>query len=258
LIDIAKNAGCDYVKFQKRDIDSCYTQQFLDSPRESPYGNTQRDQKQGIEFGLEEYKEINKYCWNKGIGWFASPWDVKSVYFLRDNFGNNLSYFKIPSALITDMEILEVIHQSNQSVIISTGMSTKEEVDNCLNYLGDQVEYILACTSTYPTAKEEMNLSFITTLKQEYGKKYKIGLSNHFPGISPMYVAYGLGAEMLEFHVTLDRSSYGSDQAASIEPQGVQKLCRDIRDFEVMMGNEDWIVFPSEQKIKDKLRKDRP
>jgi N-acetylneuraminate synthase len=152
------------------------------------------------------------------------------------------------------MKLLEAIKQTGKPVIISTGMSTKKEVDNCVIYLGDQIEYILACTSTYPTPTIEMNMNFIKTLKEEY-RKYKIGFSNHNPGIMFCAVAGALGAEMIELHVTLDRSIYGSDQASSIEPEGIIRLGKYIRSIEEGMGNGLWAVFPGEIPIKKKLRR---
>lgn len=249
LIDVAQLAGLDYVKFQKRDIDSVYAKEYLDSPRESPWGTTQREQKEGLEFNYVEYKEINDYS-SKLTGWFASPWDVKSVDFL-DHFDSK--FIKVASAMITDFELLESIKSKSKSVIISTGMSTKQEVDACVDFLGDQVEYILACTSTYPTKNEDMNLNFIKTLKKEY-PKHRIGFSNHNAGIQFCLFSAVLGAEMIEFHVTLDRAMYGSDQSASIETSGVLKIGSHIRAIEAGMGDGNWTVTPEEEKIKEKLR----
>lgn len=252
LIDVAVIAGCDYVKFQKRTIEAVYTKEELDAPRKSPWGTTNRQQKEGLELSMNDYAEIDHFCKEKKIPWFASPWDVKSV-FLITRF--NIPYIKIPSALITNLGLLDICKSStNKPIIISTGMSTKNEVDAALNLLGDQVEYILACTSTYPTSDNEMNLNFMTTLKKEY-PKYKIGFSNHSPGIVYMIAAATLGAEMLEFHATLDRASYGSDQAASIETTGVLKIAKHIHNLEKAMNSGHWRVYKSEEAIKKKLRK---
>ena len=253
LIDVAEIAGLDYVKFQKRDIESVYTKEFLDSPRESPWGVTQRDQKMGIEFTEEDYVHINNYVEGcKSVkGWFASPWDTKSVYFL-EKF--NCPYIKVASACITDFVLLETIKKTSCPVVISMGMSTKKEVDACIDYLGNQIEYILACKSTYPTVDEDMNLNFIKTLKKEY-PKYKIGFSNHSAGIQMCLAAAVLGAEMIEFHVTLDRAMYGSDQSASIETTGVLKIGEHIRSLEKALGTGEWIISPGEKKIREKLRK---
>ena len=251
LISISSAAGLDYVKFQKRDIESCYTKEFLDSPRESPYGTTQGDQKRGIEFEADEYQHIDAICRVINMGWFASPWDVTSVDFLS-RF--RVPYMKVASACITDFKLLEAIKQTNIPVIISIGMSTKDEVNKCLNYLGKRVEYILACKSTYPTPNEDMNMNFITTLKQEY-PKYRIGFSNHNAGIQFCLGAIFLGAEMIEFHITLDRSMYGSDQAASIESNGVFKLGKHAKSIESGLGNGVWSMTDGEKVIREKLRK---
>lgn len=253
LISVANLANLDYVKFQKRTIEKVYTKEELDKYRESPWGFTNRDQKLGLEFEKKEYDEIDLYCKAHSMEWFASPWDENSVVFLSNY---NPPFIKIPSALITNYELLSaVMYHSTAPIIISTGMSTKKEVDDCLDYLGDRVEYILACTSTYPTKDNEMNMKFISTLKNEYSPKYKIGFSNHSPGIFWAAVAPAFGAEMLEFHMTLDRSMYGSDQPASIEPGGVNRLATYARNWEDGMGTGEWTVFPSEEEIKKKLRK---
>ena len=250
LIDLAAMAGCSFVKFQKRTVSVVYTKEELDAPRISPWGITNREQKMGLEFSMEGYEEINTYCKDR-IPWFASPWDVASVSAITDF---DIPYIKIPSALITNMDLLHECKNHNQPVILSVGMSTKEEVDKAVNFLGGQVEYILACTSTYPTPIREVNLNFIKVLKDEY-PRHRIGFSNHHPGIVLMVVAAAFGAEMMEFHVTLDRSSYGSDQAASIEPTGVLKICKYVYDLELAMGDGKWTVFDSEEEIKKKLRR---
>ncbi len=253
MIDVANLAELDYVKFQKRDINSVYTKEFLDSSRESPWGTTQGEQKRGIEFGTLDYTKINSYVKKKDHlkGWFASPWDVKSVAFLNQF---DVPYIKVASASITDYELLTAIKESDIPVIISVGMSTKIEVDSCLNLLGNQVEYILACKSTYPTKNEDVNLRFINTLRLEY-PRYRIGFSNHSSGIQMCLAASVLGAEMIEFHTTLDRSMYGSDQSASIETTGVLKIGKHIRSLEQAMGTGNWTITPEEEKIREKLRK---
>jgi len=251
MIYMASKYNCDYVKFQKREISLVYTKEELDKPRESKWGTTTRDQKMGLEFGRAEYDEIDSYCKLLNMKWYASPWDPISVDFLMKY---NPPYMKIPSALITNFELLEAVKNTGKPTIISTGMSTKDEVDACLNFMGDQVEYILACCSTYPTKDEEMNLKFIQTLIKEYGHKYKIGFSNHNPGTYYCTVAPALGAQMIEFHITLDRTFEGSDQAASIEEAGVRIITSHIRCLEVAMGTGEWWVRDSEIPIKNKLR----
>ncbi len=251
LIDAASFAGCDGVKFQKRTIASVYSKEELDKKRESPWGNTNRQQKEGLEFDFTEYQVIDKYASTKNLIWFGSPWDCESVDFLAKF---NPPFIKIASALITNMELLEAVKSANIPVIISTGMSTKEEVYIAVEYLGSSLVYILACTSTYPTKAEEMNLRFITTLKKEF-PKHKIGFSNHSPGIVFILAAATLGAEMIEFHITLDRTMYGSDQASSIEPFGMLRAVRNIEATQQGIGTGEWTVFPSEEIIKQKLRK---
>ena len=251
LIRMSKVAGCDYVKFQKRTIEKVYTKEELDRPRESPWGTTNRQQKMGLEFSAADYLEIDTFCKDTQISWFASPWDIDSVDFLASM---NVPYIKIASACLTDFRILEHIKVSEIPVILSTGMSTKKEVDNAVEYLDGQIEYILACCSTYPCKAEESKLNMIQILK-EYYPKYKIGYSNHSPGLTFSIAAAALGAEMIEFHVTLDRSMYGSDQAASIETPGVISLVKHVRDIEKANSVQGWNIFESELKIKNKLRK---
>jgi N-acetylneuraminate synthase len=251
MIKNAKEAGCDFVKFQKRTIDVVYSKEELDKPRESPWGSTTREQKEGLEFNREEYDEIDRYCEEIGIKWFASPWDIQSVKFLEKY---NCPYIKIPSALITDIDLLEEIRITKIPVIMSTGMSTQEEVRKATKYLGSQIEYLLACTSTYPTVDEEVNLRFITTLKKEY-PHYRIGFSNHSPSAFFVSASAALGSEMIEFHYTLDRAMYGSDQAASIETGGMKRVVAYVRGIQRVLGTGEWTVFPSEEKIKQKLRK---
>jgi N-acetylneuraminate synthase len=252
MIEAAQKAGCEYVKFQKRTIEKVYSKEELDKPRSSPWGKTNRDLKTHLEFGKREFDQINNFCDSIGMKWFASPWDVDSVKFLLQY---NPEYIKIPSALITKKDLLEEVKKSRVRSIISTGMSTLEEVKDCLDILGSQCEYILACTSTYPTRTDEMNMLKINKLKMDF-PSYKIGFSNHHPGILFSVVAAALGAEMVEFHFTLDRSVYGSDQAASIELPGMVKIVDYIKEIEKGWGDGEWKVFPSELPIKKKLRKE--
>ena len=251
LMDVASLSGCDGVKFQKRTIELVYSQEELDKERESPWGYTNRQQKEGLEFGVTEYKIINQYAGKKDLIWFGSPWDCESVNFLASF---HPPFMKVASALLTDFELLEAIKQTEIPIILSTGMSTREEVYAAVNYLRRHLVYILACTSTYPSKAKEINLNFITTLKGEF-PQYKIGFSNHSPGIIFIEAATILGAEMIEFHITLDRSMYGSDQASSIETPGVLRVVRNIKAIGEGMGTGEWTVFPSEEIIKCKLRK---
>ena len=252
LIDVCHVAGVHYVKFQKRDIESCYTKEFLDSPRESPWGTRQRHQKMGLEFDEKEYDEIDKYCYRVGMQWFASAWDLISLDFIMQY---NIPFIKIPSALITDFDFLERTRKYDQQVILSTGMSTQDMIDDAIEILGiEKIYCIMQCTSTYPSASKEQNLQCIANFKVKYPWT-KIGFSNHSPGLTYMTVAAGLGAEVIEFHITLDRAMYGSDQAASIEPEGVLKIAKYVRKIQDAMGDGIKKIYPSEEPIIKKLRK---
>jgi len=221
LIDIVSSAGISLVKFQKRTIEVIYTKEELDKPRESPFGTTTWEQKQGLEFSMSEYILIDSYCTQKGIAWLASPWDKESAFFLSQF---KIPFLKIPSALITDFDFLEICRDTSIPLILSTGMSTLEMVDKAIDVIGKKNIYcIMHCTSTYPTKPEESNMMCIPIFRERYPWT-KIGFSNHYPGLMSMVMAGTLGIDMIECHVTLDRSMYGSDQAASIEPQGIFHL----------------------------------
>ena len=255
LIDVAVLGGCQYVKFQKRTIEDVYTKEDLDKYRESPWGTTNREQKYGLEFGKKEYDEINTYCKDKGIEWFGSPWDTKSVDFLMQY---DPKYIKIASAMLTNdiliKKIMTATKNTSTKIILACGMTDKQELDNCLSLIGSSTEYILSCTSSYPTPVKDLNMNRIKTLQQEYGTRYKIGFSNHSAGIQFIYAAGVMGAEMLEFHITLDRAMYGSDQSASIEPAGVLKIGQYVRDFENSLGDGFLGCQKSEIPIRKKLR----
>jgi len=252
LIDVAYSAGCDYVKFQKRDINIVYTQEELDKERESPWGHTTRQQKEGLEFDWHEYKEIETYCIGKGIGWFASAWDLNSFAFLEEF---NCPFIKIPSALITNDALLEEAAKSIKRIIISTGMSTIEMVDHAVHKIGKGKIYcIMACTSTYPSKPEELNLNQIITLKERYPWA-KIGFSNHYPGLMGLIMAAVLDVRMLEFHVTLGRTMVGSDHASSIEPKGVFELVDRLKLIEAMRGDGIKRIYENELPIIKKLRR---
>ena len=251
LIDAANDNGIQYVKFQKRILEETVPMEERNKMKETPWGNiSYMDYKKHLEFEFEDYHEIDKYCSGTNVEWFASPWGPKAAEFILDF---DMPYIKIAGASISDFEMFEVIKSNTSTpLIISTGMASKKEVDACLDFFGDQVEYILACTSTYPTKDQDMNLNFIKTLKSDYSM-YRIGFSNHHPGVVLSLVAAGLGAEMIEFHCTVDRSMFGSDQAASIEIPGMIKLARDIQSLELAMGTGEWKVTEEEKKIKQKL-----
>lgn len=249
LIDKAAKSGCHAVKLQKRTIDLVYSKEELDSFRESPWGNTNRQQKEGLEFSIEQHKEFENYAKSKGLDYFLSCWDEESVDLVERNL--NVKYHKIPSALLTSRNFLEKINSTGKPVIVSTGMTSEEEIDMALSILNN-VEYVLACTSTYPTKDEEVNLHYITTLKNKY-PKYKIGFSNHSNGLIASFGAAALGAECIEFHITKDRSMYGSDQAASIESS--DDLVSGVLKMSEILGNGIKVVYDSEVPIAKKLRK---
>ncbi|MCQ2957362.1 MAG: N-acetylneuraminate synthase family protein [Candidatus Gastranaerophilales bacterium] len=250
LIDLAAAAGCDAVKFQKRTVDIVYTPEELAQPRVTPLGKTNGDLKRGLEFGYEEYKEIDRYCKEKNILWFASCWDEQSVDFI-DQF--NPPCYKISSASLTDDNLLKYTRAKGKPILLSTGMSTIEEIDHAVEVLGTKDLIIYHCTSTYPTDNEEVNLSVIPYLKERYG--VPIGFSGHERGLLSTILANALGACSVERHITLDRTMWGSDQAASIEPVGLYKLMRDIRNVHVFMGNGQKTVYESEKPIIKKLRR---
>ena len=250
LIDVAVEAGCDAVKFQKRTIEIVYSKEELQKPRESPWGTTFEDQKRGLEFGQEEYQIIDEYCRAKNILWFASCWDEDSVDFI-DAF--DPPCYKIASASLTDDSLLKHTRSKGKPILLSTGMSTLEQIHHAVDVLGEENLILLHCTSTYPSKLEELNLNVITTLKQQFS--CPIGYSGHEIGVSSSIVAAVLGACMVERHLTLDRAMYGSDQAASLEPQGMKKLVRDIRELPTILGDGKKRVYKSELPIIQKLRR---
>jgi len=250
LIDAAAEAGCDAVKFQKRTIDIVFTPEELARLRENPFGPTNGDLKRGLEFGEKEYQEIDRYCREKGIIWFASPWDLKSVDFL-ENF--NVPCYKIASASLTDDELLKYVKSKGKPVILSTGMSTVEQIRHAAEILGEDNLVLLHCTSTYPSKDEELNLKVISWLKENFS--CPIGYSGHEVGAYSSLAASVLGACVVERHITMDRAMWGSDQAASLEINGLNRLVRDIRLIPVWLGDGEKIVFESEKPIIEKLRR---
>ena len=251
LIDMAKKAGCDAVKFQKRDIDIVYTKEELDKPRQSPWGKTQRDQKQGLEFSKTDYDEIDKYCKEKKIIWFASAWDVKSLVFL-DNY--NLKYNKIASAMITHLDFLKEAANRKKHTFISTGMSGYKEIDEAVKIFKEKncPFELMHSVSAYPSPEDQLNLNIIEKLKDQY--QCAVGYSGHEPSVSPSVVAVTLGATSLERHITLDRTMYGSDQAASLEERGLNELVTIVRKIPIVIGNEDKKIFECERDVAKKLR----
>ncbi len=228
LIDVAVEAGCDAVKFQKRTVDLCYTQEFLDSPRESPWGTTQREQKNGLEFGLDEYVDINVYCKGK-IEWFASAWDLKSQAFLRQF---DLRYNKIASPMLYDEQLLEAVAMEHKHTFVSTGGASGAEIQDAVDIFHVAIcpFELMHCVSKYPTKPEEANLKGIIKLRNTYRRN--VGYSGHEIGLAVSYAAVALGATSLERHITLDRTMYGSDQLCSVEPVGLKMLVGAVRKIE--------------------------
>ena len=252
LIDAAAASGCDAVKFQKRTVETVYTKEELDKPRESPWGTTNREQKNGLEFSKEEYQEIEDYCESKGIHWFASAWDIESQKFLRQF---NCKYNKVASAMLTHRELLRSIASENKHTFISTGMSTLEQIDKAVQVFEDAgCSYeLMHCNSTYPMPVEDANLNVMHTLQERYG--CNVGYSGHESGIIVSCAAVAVGASSLERHITLDRAMYGSDQSASLEIGGLKKMMEYVRDITKSMGSPEKRVMPTEVSIANKLRK---
>ena len=250
MIDIAVATGCDAVKFQKRTVDVVYTKEELAKERKSVFGNTNGDLKRGLEFGEAEYREIDKYCKEKGILWFASCWDEASVDFM-EKF--DIPCYKIASASLTDDNLLRHIKAKGKPILLSTGMSTMEEIRHAVSVLGEEDLIIYHCTSTYPSNAEEMNLRVIETFKKEFS--CPIGYSGHERGIMPSVLAVSLGANSVERHITVDRTNWGSDQAASLEMAGLYHMVRDIRQVPSLMGNGVKVVYDRELPIIEKLRR---
>jgi len=251
LVDVAADAGCDAVKFQKRDIDKVYTQEFLDSDRESPWGTTQREQKAGLEFSYEDILDIDKYCKTKDIEWFASAWDHNSQEFLKQfNCKNN----KIASAMIVDEELLLMVAKEGKHTFISTGMSTVEDITNAVSiFRKENCPFeLMHCISTYPMKEENANLNTINTLREMF--ECDVGYSGHEPGLAISYAAATMGITSLERHITLDRSMYGSDQSASIEPSGLRQLVGAVRKIENAMGDGVIKILDDEIPIAENLR----
>ena len=251
LIDVAAESGADCVKFQKRDINEVYTQEYLDSPRESPWGTTQRQQKTGLEFSLDQYQEIQLYCEKKEIEWFASAWDINSQKFLRQF---NSKYNKVASAMIVHTQLLEEIASEDKHTFISTGMTTYDDIQAAVDiFTKANCSFELMHTvSTYPMKEEDANLHMINTLREKFN--CDVGYSGHETGLAVSYAASALGITSLERHITLDRSMYGSDQSASVEPSGFKQLVGGVRKIEVAMGDGIKRVYESEKPIADKLR----
>jgi N-acetylneuraminate synthase len=251
LILLAKNCGCDAVKFQKRTIEIVYSKEELDKPRESPWGKTQREQKEALEFTKKDYDEINDFCKKNNIIWFASAWDIPSLVFL-DQY--NLKYNKIASAMITHEEFLTEVAKRKRYTFVSTGMSEYKAIDRAVEiFKNNKCEFELMHTvSAYPCPEDQLNLHIIQDLKNRY--KCNVGYSGHEPSVSPTIVAVCLGATSVERHITLDRSMYGSDQAASLEKKGLEELVSVIRKIPIVTGSKEKNIFECEIEVAKKLR----
>jgi len=252
LINLAKNAGCNAVKFQKRDIDTVYTKEYLDSPRQSPWGTTQRDQKAGLEFGEAEYDQIDTYCKEVGVLWSASAWDIGSQKFLQKY---NLPFNKVASAMLTHVELLEEIASEKRHTFISTGMSTYNDIEIAVEIFNKAncPLTLLHCVSTYPCKDEDCNINMVTTLQKMY-PGVPIGYSGHEAGVLPSILAVSLGAKAIERHITLDKSMYGSDQSASIEYEDFKFLVSEARNVINTLGTGQKFFLQHEVPVAKKLR----
>lgn len=251
LIDWAVLSGCDAVKFQKRTVDKVYTKEYLDSYRESPWGTTQRAQKEGLEFGQTDYEEIDQYCKEKGIEWFASAWDIDALMFLRQF---HLKYNKIASAMLTNEEFLKEVASERKYTFIATGMSNYDEIDHVVEIFRkyDCPFELMHCNSTYPMPKEDANLRLIPALRERY--QCKVGYSGHETGRIVSTSAVVMGATSLERHITLDNAMYGSDQAASLNVKELFRLTEDIRLIETILGTGEKVLSEKELETRKKLR----
>jgi sialic acid synthase SpsE len=251
LMDVAVETGCDAVKFQKRTPEICVPEEQKSIPRETPWGSmTYFEYKKRIEFEQKEFEQIDAYAKKIGIDWFASPWDVPSVDFLE---GFNVPCQKIASACLTDSELLTAINKTKTTTILSTGMSSMQEIDKAVSLLNDVPLAIAQATSTYPAEASELNLRAIQTFAEKY--KVPVGYSGHERGLQVTIAAVALGATFIERHITLDRSMWGTDHSASLEPEGLKKLVRDIRIVELALGDGKKKVYESEIPIRAKLRR---
>jgi N-acetylneuraminate synthase len=250
LIESAKASGCNAVKFQKRTVDVVYTAAELDKPRESPYGTTNGALKYALEFGVAAYRAIDQHCQQHKIDWLASCWDEASVDFIEQF---SPPCYKIASACLTDDQLLKHHRQTGRPIVLSTGMSTLAQIDHAVSVLGTQDLVLLHATSTYPSQLEELNLLVIPQLMERYA--VPVGYSGHEVGLSATLAARVLGACFIERHITLDRAMWGSDQAASVEPQGFSRLVKDIRAVEIALGDGVKQVYPSEVPVMRKLRR---
>jgi N-acetylneuraminate synthase len=251
MIDAAAHAGVDAVKFQKRTPEICTPPEQQKQMRETPWGYiTYLDYRYKVEFGEKEYREIDRHCKEKGIAWFASVWDEQAVDFMEQF---NSPAYKIPSASITDHNLLRYTRKTGRPMVVSSGMSTMEQIRTAVEVAGSENLAITHCTSTYPCEPEELNLRMIQTLRNEF--PCPVGYSGHEVGLVPPQVAVALGACMIERHLTLDRAMWGSDQAASVEPSGFERLVKYVRTAEASLGDGVKRVYESEKSSLKKLRR---
>ncbi len=251
LIDICVEANVQAVKFQKRTVDVVYSESELNKERESPFGKTNGELKKGLEFGKKDYDIIDDYCKEKNILWTASCWDEKSLDFLLTY---KPKFLKIASASLTDRNLLKKHKETEIPIILSSGMSTMDQIEVAVSIIGEKNNILLHCTSSYPCKTEELNLSLIPVLKNKF-KDMIIGYSGHETGLASTIAAAALGAKVIERHITLDRSMWGSDQSASIEPHGLKRLCRDLFTNQIAMGDGIKKVYDTEKPIIKKLRR---
>ena len=249
LIDVAVSAGCDAVKFQKRTVDVVYTKEELAKERYSPFGETNGDLKRGLEFGFKQYKEIDDYCRQKKILWYASCWDEGSVDFIEQF---NPPCYKIASASLTDDKLLKHTKKTGKPIILSTGMSTMAQIRHAVDILGRDNLILMQATSTYPSAQNELNLRVINVLKEEFG--CPVGYSGHERGVAPSLMAVTIGADAIERHITMDRTSWGSDHAASLEPEDFRLLVKNLNDTHKALSYKSCEILPIEQVQRDKLK----
>jgi len=251
LIDVAIESGANAVKFQKRNLDNVYTKEFLNAFRESPWGKTQREQKNGLEFSYDEYREIDKYCKEKSIEWFASAWDLDSQKFLQ-RF--DCKYNKVASAMIVYEDLLKMIAKEGKHTFISTGMTKYDDINNAVNIFRDEncPFELMHTVSTYPMKEEHANLNMIKTLREKF--QCDVGYSGHEVGLAVSYAAAAIGITSLERHITIDRSMYGSDQSASVEPSGFRQLVGAVRKIEIAMGDGEKRPIEDEIPIAKNLR----
>lgn len=254
LIALASNFGATHVKFQKKTPELCVPKNQWDNKVKTPFGYPMKyiDYKKKMEFGIQEFDIIDNYCKKLGIEWFSSIWDKKSLHFMMRY---DPPYIKIPSACITDLHLLQLVKFTGRDVIMSTGMSTKDDIDTAVEILGDNLKCLMHTTSSYPTPNEQMNMMKINTLQGLYGEKYDIGFSNHCADLIYIVQAYLMGCDMLEFHVTLDRTMPGTDQWASIGPLGFNKIMKHLNNIKIGMGDGTLSIQDSEIPIIKKLRK---